>query len=74
MRKFALLAAIVLAATFSTKSDVIAAGAGEMANPNQNTIDLMRDAMTGGPVVQPAAPGAKKMGHHHRMAHHKKKK
>ncbi len=63
MRKFALLAAIVLAATFTTKSDVIAAGAGEMANPNQNTIDLMRDAMTGGPVVQPGAPAAKKKAH-----------
>jgi hypothetical protein len=66
MRKLALLAAIVLAATFSTRSDVFAAGAGEMANPNQNTIDLMRDAMTGGPVVQPAAPGAKKRAHHKR--------
>ena len=63
MRKVALLAAIVLAATFTTKSDVIAAGAGEMANPNQNTIDLMRDAMTGGPVVQPGAPAAKKKAH-----------
>jgi hypothetical protein len=34
-----------------------------MANPNQNTIDLMRDAMTGGPVVQPGAPAAKKKAH-----------
>ena len=64
MRKFALLAAIVLAATFSTKSDVFAAGAGEMANPNQNTIDFMRDAMTGGPVVQPAAPAGQEKGPH----------
>jgi hypothetical protein len=63
MRKLALLAAIVLAATVSTKSDVFAAGAGEMANPNQNSIDFMRDAMTGGPVVQPAAPAAKKKAH-----------
>jgi hypothetical protein len=62
MRKLALLAAILLAATFSTKSDVVAAEGG-MANPNQNTADLMRDAMTGGPVVQPGAPGAKKKAH-----------
>ena len=62
MRKLALLAAIVLAATFTTKSDVFAAGAGEMANPNQNTIDLMRDAMTGGPVVQPGGAGGEEKG------------
>jgi hypothetical protein len=55
MRKVALLAAVVLAAAFSTKADVALAQSGA-ANPNANTEKLLRDAMNPGAVAQPSAP------------------
>jgi hypothetical protein len=70
MRKVALLAAVMVAAAFSSTSNV-AVAQGQDLNPN--TTKFLQDAVNPyAATAKPAAPAAK--AHKHKMKKHKKSK